>query len=128
MISLSADLFYRDLSKYPYFYHESTMPSIFIPTHIFFCSAWNQAEIDQMVFWIQKSRMKFCSILPFQFATLGKAQKSNEGGDQDHAMGLNVTLSKPSISLLLPSDCVFPLTKEIDKCSFTYQVKLPWPA
>ena len=81
-----------------------------------------------MVFGIQKSRMNFCSILPFQFATLGKAQKSNyEGGDQDHAMGLNDTLSKPSISLLLRLGCVFPLTKEIAKCSVTYQVKMPWP-
>ena len=104
------------------------MPSKLIPTYkYFFGSAWNQAEIDQMVFWIQKSRMNFSSTLSFQFATLGKAQKSNEGGDQDHAMGLNYTLSKPS-SLLLPLGCVFPLTKEIDKCSFTYQVKLPWPA
>ena len=71
--------------------------------------------------------MNFCSILPFQFATLGKAQKSNEGGDQDHAMGLDYTLSKPSVSLLLPLGCVFPLMKEIDKCSVTYQVKMPWP-
>ena len=36
--------------------------------------------------------MNFCSILPFQFATLSKAQKSNEGGDQDHAMGLNIVI------------------------------------
>ena len=36
--------------------------------------------------------MNFCSILPFQFATLSKAQKSNEGGDHDHAMGLNIVI------------------------------------
>ena len=72
--------------------------------------------------------MNFSLTLPFQFATLGKEQKSNEGGDhEDHAMGLNDTSSKPSISLLLPLGCVFPLTKEIDKCSVTYQVKMPWP-
>jgi len=71
--------------------------------------------------------MNFCSTLPFQFDTLGKAQKCNEGGDQDYAMGLNVTLSKPSISLQLPLGCVFLLMKEIDKCSVTYQVKMPWP-
>ena len=72
--------------------------------------------------------MNFSSTLPFEFATLGKAQKSNEGGDQDYAVGLNYTLSKPSISLLLPLGCDFPLMKEIDKCSVTYQVKIPWPA